>query len=49
MLMISVVSLALWAILVTFSDPSGPVQTASTQLSQDYQDKLDNSSQMKMR
>ena len=49
MLMISVVSLGLWAALKTFSDTNGPVQQASNQLAQDYEKKLDNSADMKMR
>lgn len=49
MLMISVVSLGIWAVLKVFIDKDGPVQSASTQLAQDYETQLDNTSGMKMR
>lgn len=48
--MISVISLGIWAVLKTFSDPGGPVQSAANQLADDYERTLDNSSgQMRMR
>lgn len=50
MLMISVISLGLWAVLKTFSDPGGPVQTTAIQLADSYEQTLDNSGgNMKMR
>lgn len=49
MLMISVVSLGIWAALKVFIDTGGPVQSASRQLAEDYEKTLDNSDAMKMR
>ncbi len=50
MLMISVISLALWAVLKTFSDPGGPVQQTGQKLAEDYERTLSNTSgQMKLR
>lgn len=44
MLMISVISLGLWASMKAFSDPEGPVQEASEKLAESYEKTLDNSS-----